>query len=334
MATPLKLWQHSEPKRLWPALGGLSVLVHIGILGLSLPYVLALMQASDSNSAETIPIELVVVSPETESLEPVNEPYQEASPTAKAQDSPPPVPAQTVSANNTVFQESENESTAAPVRPSSERNEAVPQGPAPDSKSPANNSSSSSTELKNELDNEKTNNSSEDGSQTNEPQTDELPAEGSGKAGEAPIVPASPGEPSLPSPGESANNQQIPQSAALRIVDYSQVGEMQRDVGKTPPKPKEKAIATTIELDPIAQGCGRIEFSQQQWTYRIKVGIDGSVSQATIYTGGIARDISEEERAIACLIESAGFEFEPALFDGKPILDDNLLLTISVIEVP
>ena len=117
-------------------------------------------------------------------------------------------------------------------------------------------------------------------------------------------------------------------------MSFSQAGEVQRDTGKTPPRPKEEAIAASIALDPVAQGCRQLKFSQQQWTYRVAVGADGRVQRATIWTGGVARDISEEEGAIACLIESAGFQFEPALFEGEPILDDNLLITISVIEVP
>ncbi|MGB3293857.1 MAG: hypothetical protein WBB01_12790, partial [Phormidesmis sp.] len=65
MVSPLQTWQHSEPKRLWLALGGLSVLVHIGLLGLSLPYLLELMARGGSrSSAIAPPIELVLVDPD------------------------------------------------------------------------------------------------------------------------------------------------------------------------------------------------------------------------------------------------------------------------------
>lgn len=63
MVLPLQTWQYSEPKRLWPLLGGLSVLAHVGVLGLSLPYLLELMEpVGDRVSTSTTPVELIVIS--------------------------------------------------------------------------------------------------------------------------------------------------------------------------------------------------------------------------------------------------------------------------------
>jgi len=62
MVLPLQTWQYSEPKRLWLLLGGLSVLAHVGMLGLSLPYVLELMEpAGDRAATSFTPVELIVV---------------------------------------------------------------------------------------------------------------------------------------------------------------------------------------------------------------------------------------------------------------------------------
>ncbi len=331
MATPLKLWQHSEPKRLWPALGGLSVLAHIGILGLGLPYVLELMQASDSTATETIPIELIVVSPEEELSETIGEPGQNTSMPTKEQYSPPLV--STASANNNTFsQDTVDESVVVPVQPSPEDREEILQDPKPDDRKKAAGSSDNSQASSTKTEEGETNGNGvgESESQTGE----ELEDADSGEVDEAPTVPTLPGEPTLPIPGDPVDNPIAPRPAALSIVSFSQAGEIQRDTGKTPPKPKEDAIAASIVLDPIAQGCGQLEFSRQQWTYRVAVRADGSVLRATIWTGGIYKEPSGEEGAIACLIENAGFQFEPALFEGQPILDDNLLITISVIEIP
>lgn len=329
MAIPLKLWQHSEPKRLWPALGGLSVLAHVGILGLSLPYVLDLMQASDSAETETIPIELIVVSPEEELSETIDEPEQSTSIPAKEQYSPPAPIASTI--NNTFSQDAVDESVVVPLQPLPEEREETLQDLEPNDRRERADSVEDDWELSStESEDGEADSSSESESQTDE----ESENTDSEEVDEAPVVPTLPGEPTLPIPGEQANNQTVTQPAALSILSFDQVGEVQRDIGKTPPRPKDDAIAASIVLDPIAQGCGQLEFSQQQWTYRVAVGVDGRVQLATIWTGGVARDISEEERAIACLIENAGFQFEPALFEGQPILDDNLLITISVIEVP
>jgi len=345
MATPLNLWKHPEPKRLWPALGGLSVLVHIGILGLSLPYVLELMQASDSSTA-AIPIELIVVSPEPDSPEPVEETPQTAFAPTKEQYSLPPrssFPTESVqtasAANSTPVQDSGSETVVTPRQTLPEDRKVTPQpdesasnestsdksvSDEPIDKDNSNPLPNSQLPLPESIDNDAGSNG-EGASQTNE---------GAGSSTETPTVPRLPEEQTLPVPGELGNSQLAPRPAALSIVGSDQAGENQQDLKDRPPNLKEGANTVPIVLDSVAQGCGPLEFSQEQWRYRVAVKADGSVSRATIYTDGIAKDISEEEKAIACLIERAGFQFEPAMHDGQPVLDDNLILTINVIEVP
>ncbi|MEO1445639.1 MAG: hypothetical protein AAFV46_05265, partial [Cyanobacteria bacterium J06635_11] len=71
MVSPLQTWKHPESKRLWPLLGGLSVLAHIGAMGFSLPYLLELMQPPGDRTA-AIPIEMVVVDPDQQPATPAN----------------------------------------------------------------------------------------------------------------------------------------------------------------------------------------------------------------------------------------------------------------------
>ena len=198
MATPLKLWQYSEPKRLWPALGGLSVLAHVGILGLSLPYILDLMQASDSAETETIPIELIVVSPEEELPETIDNPNQNTSIPIKEQYS---LPAPTAAANNNTFsQDAVDKSVSVPVQPLPKAREEVLQDSEPDDRRDDAISSDNSQSSSAETEDEEANNSDESESQADEV----LENTDSGEVDEAPIVPTLPGEPTLPAPGEPA----------------------------------------------------------------------------------------------------------------------------------
>ncbi|NEP17403.1 MAG: hypothetical protein F6J97_10930 [Leptolyngbya sp. SIO4C1] len=53
-------WQHRDPPNLWPVLGGLSLLLHLGVLGLAMPLVLRLMPSPASVApAAPVPIELI-----------------------------------------------------------------------------------------------------------------------------------------------------------------------------------------------------------------------------------------------------------------------------------
>lgn len=368
MVSPLKTWKHPESERLWPILGGLSVLAHIGLLGFSLPYLFELMQPSSSaESATTIPIELIIESPQNSEAaaltkarpadaQPANRTTTQSSNTQPANTQPSEInPIQPdISSVQSNPASGFEEIAPTPVQrsPSSTTRPPEPTSPATEPEPPENQNSdrpsgapSNSTEegTGNGSDTEPTDNISDSTPQNPDRQTDrptDVQTDQSRfptAASEPTVIPTIASTEALPTPDESiqaAEGARSPQSAALSIVDFREVDGIQRDVGKTPPKPKEGNVSNAVVLDPSSAGCGRLEFSQQQWVYRVAVREDGTIQTATPWTGGIGRPLSEEERAIACLIESAGFEFEPALFEGQPILDDNLLLTISLIEMP
>ncbi len=343
MVSPLKTWKHPESEQLWPILGGLSVLAHIGILGFSLPYVFELMQTSGSSeSAATIPIELIV--------EPSQNPDDAVSNQIQSTDTGPIQPE--VSSNESdaisgaeatpLFQEPST--NAAPLEPTPTATKAESQERQSSDRSTSTSSGSTNEESGGTAETESST-SSTDSPESTSPspaQDTESQTTGSGEDNleasnnEPTELPTIASEGVLPAPEEltQAANARSLQSAALSIVDFSEVDGIQRDVGKTPPRPKEGNLSSAIVLNPSDAGCGRLEFSQQQWVYRVAVRENGTIQTATPWTGGISKPLSIEEEAITCLIENAGFEFEPALFDGQPILDDNLLLTISLIEVP
>ncbi|MEM6448706.1 MAG: hypothetical protein AAF703_00155 [Cyanobacteria bacterium P01_D01_bin.105] len=387
MVSSLKLWQHPQPKRLWPILSGLSVLAHIGILGLSLPYIMELIESEGSSaSSSAIPIEFVVINPdnlaETSSrkattISPSPQPTQStsASPstsTPASSGSAASEPQAASSNNATTFANSagnrntgnrntgnRNTDTRNTDTNSAERSSTTdtptepptidnpkPAEPAVTPENPAQNGSGNTNGNTRPPGNPAQQPSREeplpqktpvepsapDVPESDAPESDNLSATNSSEAdGELPTLPS---DQSLPTPEDEAasRNSNAPQSAFLSIVGFSEAPG-QQDVGKTPPRPKEGITSDGILLDPAAKGCPRLTFSQEQWRYLVSVNTDGSVRQATVWTNRISRAMSEEEEAIACLIEKAGFEFEPALFDGQPILDDNLLLTIRLVEM-
>jgi len=347
MVSPLKLWKHPQPKRLWPALSGLSVLAHIGILGVSLPYVVDLMQSeSAATAAAAIPIELAAVSAQKDSVDsaarsaPVSESSlpDPAKPSAPEPDSLPAAPPQNtapaarppVPNEPTVSTTLRNPPTQSERRqtPSDAEETAKSSEPTP----PQQPSSAGSAQAEEKPDSQ-TDSGADIGSSPESPSPESpSPETPSNEPSELPTVP---GDQTLPLPGEESTNSEgnTPQSAFLSIVSFSEAPN-QQDVGKTPPRPREGSISSGVVLDPAAKGCPRLTFSREQWIYRVLVDTNGQVERATIWTQMVSRPMSDEESAIACLIENAGFAFEPALFDGEPILDDNLLLTISIIEAP
>ena len=349
MVSPLKLWKHPQPKRLWPALGTLSVLAHVGALGLSLPYVLDLMQSEGAaTAAAAVPIELVVVEAEDipEGASSVHSSSQQArsAPTASeptpskagadSRSSTRPAAIKAPDARSAIANASDSVSSIEPADRATEQTDQVKS-----TESTSSSASSTSIPPENELDSESLDSESEEASNdsTSSPSEPNQPEPNQPKPNQPkpqpPILPTVPGGQPLPEPGEGPNSSEgnAPQSLYLSIVSFSEAPN-QRDVGKTPPKPKDGKAGDGIELDPVTRGCERLSFQQEQWVYRVRVNTAGQVEKATVWTDRISRPMSQEERAIACLIENAGFEFEPALFDGEPILDDNLLLTINLIQ--
>ncbi|MFK8182847.1 MAG: hypothetical protein AB8B99_05690 [Phormidesmis sp.] len=382
--SPLQLWPHPQPKRLWPMLGGLSVLAHIGALGFSLPYMIDLMQSANSSTGSTsIPIELVDAAPDTVT-EPGRNVAQRSGSQAKSTQTEVDSlsPERSAVSNQSVRTEPVRTEPVRAESSGTDANAVVVEDPPPRPLRPAQTTAQaddlpvSNTERAEDVPDENRGDRSQntrddrsDSSSTQEPSrsdpldeategtaANEDPApqpspapntrneevnDDLGGGAEAPDLPdpepelpTLPGGEALPTPGEEtpADGNDVTQSASLSIVDFSEAPG-QQDVGKTPPRPRESSISDAIVLSPVARGCPTLAFSQSRWVYQVAIEADGSVRTATVWTERTGRPMSEEEKAIACLIENAGFEFEPALFDGEPILDDNLLLTIDLIEM-
>jgi len=82
-------------------------------------------------------------------------------------------------------------------------------------------------------------------------------------------------------------------------------------------------------------GCEQIMLPQSavSLVYRLRVDVDGLVKLATLQPGGEG-DLLDDAAvsAIACLIETAGLTFTPAMLDGEPKRDDSTLVTFELID--
>ena len=326
MVSPLQTWQHPQPRYLWPVLGGLSVLTHIGLLGLSLPYVLELMQPTGERSgAIATPVELVVV-------DPTDNPATQTS-TAASEEIANNLAETAPEASGRVEQTSPESIAVDAEPPESDRLTADPaeNRPPPDSSNPE--PTASADEGPNPPEPNGSAEPSDDRlSPDRAPSGDQGEADAPEPGSEPSVLPTIPGDQSLESPSGSAGTESE-QAAALSIVSHRQVPkQFQRDITDTPPVPLNDAAQPAITLRPSESQCQRIAFPQPLATYRVAIRPDGTMARATPWTEGESRDLSDSEKAIACLLESAGFAFEPARIEGEPVLNDNLLLTIEVAE--
>ena len=369
MVAPLKTWQHAEPKALWPALSSLAIVAHIGVFGLSLPYLLRLMEPSGHRSAAAIPIQLVESGPAEFELSELDSSKTDSSDSpqsrlADANSNTRSEPQQTTPSNadgpskttaveaptssRILTSESDRSSTVqAPA--DSEASDSTEETPEENGTTNPSQTADNSTEdietpestPSPERETSETTGRDHDPGPTNrQPDTsdnEETPVdEAEQRSDENPqsdSPPVLPGDESLPEPEEGAGGNEAEQTAYLNIVDHSNVpAELLRDVTDTPPKPIYDG-GLSLTLKPQSLGCGRVDFSQTRVTYRVAVNADGTLRAATPWTGGIeSRSLSAGERAIACLLTTSELRFSPALLDGDPILNDNLLLTIDVIE--
>ena len=365
MVSPLKTWQHDEPKHLWLALGGLSVLVHIGLLGLSLPYILTIMQPSgESTLSSAVPVELVADPVDQAAAERAAELAEsqaaesraakaasEAEANARAADSAassPPSPEPDSSAPIKSPPTMSTYTRSQPQRQVIANNSPSPTSPASGSTSQNNSTSAPSSTSENNpasdaLDSTGENNPESDPSGStseNNPATtspDPAASTGDNSAGSADSggdeTSVISGTGPLPAPG-TANGTSSEQVAYLSISGSSEVPKnLQRDVVTSSPKLiSNTADVAATEWRPQDWNCGRVDFSQPTGTYKIAVNADGTMNQATLWTGGAERATSESEGAIACLLKSADLAFEPARLDGQAVFNDNLLLTVKIIE--
>ncbi len=338
MVSPLKTWQHQEPKGLWPALGGLAVVAHVGAIGLSLPYVMELMRPAGSRSV-VVPIELIEVA----SAAPVDSVSDDLASSDLASDGS--------ASDDSVSQETPTESNPESSSESNLESDSLdtsePREAETPSALPTDSTllSSESAAITEQTPPEQTQPEQTQPEQTQSEQpasTDpstEAPAASTPAADseaspeqETPL-PTAPGDQPLPLPENSTGENAADKVAYLSVVDHSYVPtELLADVADTPPA-LDYSGATSLEATPQETGCGPVDFSQGQVTYRAVVGPDGRLRSAIPWTGSIEpRSISESESAIACLLAAANFSFTPAYVQGTAVANDSLLLTISVVE--
>jgi len=336
MISPLKTWQHSEPKGLWPALGGLAITAHVGVLGLSLPYVMQLMQPAGSPAA-VVPIELIDV----DSAELVN-----STPVESLADEASTVPTDSVLTDRSLPQ---NDDTAPVATSSSESIASQPKvseletsefkTPELETSEPETPELETAPERTNPIEPPPADETDSDPNPTEpspastetapSPATENLPES---PQTEEPLA-ALPGEQSLPLPEDSTGENAAAKTAYISVVDHSYVPtELLVDVADTPPALDYSAV-TSLSATPQDLGCGEVDFSQGQVTYRAVVSPEGTLRSAAPWTGSIEpQSLSASEGAIACLLTAAGFSFTPAFTDGAAVANDSLLLTIDIVE--
>ena len=342
MVSPLKTWHHQEPKALWPALGGLALLTHIGVLGLSLPYVLTIMQPSKESTAVSIPIELIEVKSTAASTD-SRSPLTESTNTSPA---PTSQSTESLATRPPRIQPSEPATSAAPDNILTSPNDPTPvaqiQQPKPESTTqdsedstaqpvtPEETPSTGTPNLNTSENSTSENNISENGG--SEANSAESTSEGESSETGPATLPSD--GPTLPTPDADREEIDGKQVAYLSLVSHSHIpdSDLLTDIADSPATPIYEAI-NGIELSPQDVSCGEVSFSQSQVTYRVEVSPQGVLRDAVPWTGSIEPySMSEEEEAISCLIVSAGFQFNPAIKDGGPVANSNLLLTIDIIE--
>ena len=314
MVSPLQTWQHPEHKRLWIALGGLSVLVHIGILGLSLPYLLTLMTTGGSRpEAAPPPIELVLVDEAAlakDAVRPEATPADNTStvsdPASPPEAAPSPAPDPPASAVSVPAEDSPPESPAEADSDTSRETSS----PRPQSATPSNPSPPADPPSEAET------------ADTNPPPT-RAETQTEDPADELPILD---GIADLPDPSEGTAGEESPQTSfAVSIVSHGPPpAEQQYDLKDTFPSVPE-GVSAAVPLQRQA-ACEWFNFFPQQWTYRVAVNTDGSIGQMTLLSE--TGDVREGE-AIACLIERS-LSLIPAEQGGEAVYDDNLILTLVI----
>lgn len=347
MVSPLKTWQYEEPRRLWLALGGLSVLAHVGMLGLSLPYILDLIQPAKKSAAATVPIELVVEPLEetvdleeearspinSQTVEPIPEPSADLNSEVADSKSLESLPEETPLQNMSEF----NASRTADKTGATGGNQ--PNRPAPGSSGHGNSSAPASADPKDSTsplaNDPSANDPSANDSSTNDSSTNDSPNDDSGKnrsdgpddSGSGPPLEGSDPAAQLttlaggnPLTGPSSGNTSE-QAASLSVIG-TEVNVV-RDVKDVPPKLLGHNNA--IELQPNSLGCDPVDFSRPIQTFRLTIDNKNMLEEVNPLT-------SDDSAAVACLIQRAGFTFEAGISDGTPTRDDSLLITVEVIE--
>ena len=348
MISPLQTWQHSEPKGLWLVLGGLAVLTHIGIIGMSVPYLVSLTQPGEEGVA-TIPIEFIVMEAvdESDTGEVSAQPIQRATagttavepalaksdPVANVETSKQPQ--EKADSQTTVNVEKNDRSSAVEkAQPTPSVDEEKPEL-TPDPVTPESVSSSPKGQMLPQ--------SSQPPPEAETPEAESEPESVEPEVGDAEPEDAEPedAEPEVTEPEVIAGEPLVPpspESGESGQAILMRIGGFQEDVVQDAPD-----VLPVLESDrnlgtkrSEAEGCGPVELPVPTVSliYRLRIGTDGTVELATLQPGRDGWLMSEAGgRAIACLIETSEMTFSPAMFDGEAKLDDSLLVTFELTDV-
>ena len=315
-------------------MGGLAVLVHIGAIGMSVPYLISL-NPSGEDTATTIPIEFVVESAPIQPA-PVQPTAAESSESVESRRStdttPIASPADSISAG----------SPASPVYNNRERNTEKVAGqngvlPIDPQETVAQETDSPDTEPKvdpSDLSSGSDVGSAADDSAATEPTSQ--PSSASSQAAAEPTdesLPVISGEPiQAPAPGSEAG-----QTLQVRIVGEPQYAPL-NEFEETPPELISKDYASLMR--PEAEGCEQVSplASQAPLVYRIGVALDGTVASISLHSGQPIEPGSADDSAVVCLIQQTGIAFRR--FDtsdgeslvGRREIDDSLLVTFELSE--
>lgn len=328
-------------------LGGLAVLTHVGIIGMSVPYLLSLTQPRKESAAATIPIEFVVADESASETQPVAEGVEATQANSSQSDA---------AADNS--QVNRDLTVSEPVRTSVNSIETAPSTKPHRSDSRANKNLEPSTQtapIPDEMDRNRPSSEDQAAASDTEPrETSALDSEPSGseQTMPAPITPPSEGQSSSDEgnleegPPEEAQPEVLagePLQPPPSTTDESgksvlmAIGDWREDVVQDAPD-RSPQLKTGRELGrrtPEAEGCGLVALPEETLSlvYRLRIGEDGLVELATLQPTGDGALLSGETGcAIACLIETAGMEFSPAIANGEPKLDDSLLVTFELID--
>lgn len=356
MISPLRTWQHQDPKGLWPALGGLALLVHVGVIGASVPYLLSWQVASEQRSQAAIPVELVAGAPiESASSIPIESESESAleaerlqsqrsldnGPTAQslseaAAEGPEPQERSNVRAQRNL------EANASALAPNNSRSRSntgdreesasdlagqsgsKPSAAADENTSPSEpvpaEESQSAGESEGTLAGEEDSASADD---SQSPATAEQSTNGS-QSGEPPALETSDSLPAPTTGGETA------QSLQIRIVGTPQYDPIS-DFESAPPELVGTGYAEITLKD---AGCGAIaaQATGVPLVYRIGVREDGTIYSASLQGDQSGAIAPADDEAVACLIVNSGITFARSS-DSASKIDDSLLITFELSDL-
>lgn len=343
MISPLQTWQHQDPKGLWPVLSGLAFLAHVGVIGMSVPYLLEWQASEKQSSAVTIPIELVAIAPaESTALAP-SDTAVPANSQSELPDSQRPAKSQASSARSQV------NSVSQPLRPSTVASTDLVGGSLDSSIS---REQTENLEAQNEVQNikpsmpEPSSSSKETSETQREPieREDNSVRESTEASSQGSQPPESFDQSVEPDASLQAETLQTVEGETLpspsidtqfgRSLQFKVVGSPQydpvADFESAPPELIDTGYAEVLQ--PEEKGCKAVSTQATgiPLIYRIGVNEDGTIYSASLQSSA-ALD-SRDDEAVTCLIVSSGITFNRPSNSASRI-DDNLLMTFELSEL-